>query len=56
MPSGCPENRVMCSDCRHCDRKTYPVPCCAHPRAYRPNGHLQACVIAFEKCLGKFRA
>ena len=45
----------MCETCQHCDCKTYPVPTCAHPRAYRPNGHQQACVIAWAKCEGRFR-
>ena len=36
---------MTCATCRHCDTRSYAVPCCAHPRAYQPNGHLQACVV-----------
>lgn len=34
----------MCDTCKHCDTRTT-VPTCAHPKAYRPNGYQQACVV-----------
>lgn len=46
-------DQTMCNDCRHQDRKSFAVPTCAHPKAYRPNGCQQACVIAAVKCAGR---
>ena len=36
---------MTCETCRHHDPRTYSVPTCAHPKAYRPNGHAEACVV-----------
>lgn len=42
-----------CQTCRHQDRKSFAVPTCAHPKAFRPNGCQQACVIAEVRCAGR---
>lgn len=40
---------MHCLTCRHQDRKSYAVPTCAHPKAYRPNGCQQACVVVLRR-------